>query len=71
MAIVINSTTGEIDLDATTPAIYEVTYTVDGVRIVSKMPLELFRGCLVRHFNIRFQKHDISWLKRYELRLVN
>ena len=31
MAIVINSTTGEIDLDATTPAIYEVTYTVDGV----------------------------------------
>ena len=31
MAIVINSTTGEIDLDATTPDIYVVTYTVEGV----------------------------------------
>jgi hypothetical protein len=30
MAIVINSTTGEIDLNATTPAIYEVTYTTNG-----------------------------------------
>ena len=31
MAIVINSTTGEIDLDATTPDTYVVTYTVSGV----------------------------------------
>ena len=31
MAIVINSTTGEIDLDATTPDTYVVTYTVGGV----------------------------------------
>ncbi len=31
MAIVINSTTGEIDLDQTTPATYVVTYTVQGV----------------------------------------
>ncbi len=31
MAIVINSTTGEIDLDQTTPGIYVVTYTVQGV----------------------------------------
>jgi|TARA_R100000081_G_C4797605_1_gene161926 hypothetical protein len=31
MAIVINSTTGEIDLDATTPSTYVVTYTVGGV----------------------------------------
>ena len=31
MAIVINSTTGEIDLDATTPNTYVVTYTVEGV----------------------------------------
>lgn len=31
MAIVINSTTGEIDLDQTTPGTYIVTYTVQGV----------------------------------------
>ena len=31
MAVVINSTTGEIDLDQTTPGIYVVTYTVQGV----------------------------------------
>jgi len=31
MAIVINSTTGEIDLDQTTPGTYVVTYTVEGV----------------------------------------
>jgi len=31
MAIVINSTTGEIDLDQTTPNTYVVTYTVQGV----------------------------------------
>jgi hypothetical protein len=31
MAIVINSSTGEIDLDATTPSTYVVTYTVQGV----------------------------------------
>ena len=31
MAIVINSTTGEIDLDQTTPGTYVVTYTVQGV----------------------------------------
>lgn len=31
MAIVINSTTGEIDLDQTTPSTYVVTYTVQGV----------------------------------------
>jgi hypothetical protein len=31
MAVVINSTTGEIDLDQTAPGIYVVTYTVQGV----------------------------------------
>ena len=31
MAIVINSTTGEIDLDQTAPGTYVVTYTVEGV----------------------------------------
>lgn len=31
MAVVINSTSGEIDLDQTTPGIYVVTYTVQGV----------------------------------------
>ena len=31
MAVVINSTTGEIDLDQTTPNTYVVTYTVQGV----------------------------------------
>ena len=39
-------------------------YTVDGSRIVSKMPLSLFRKCLVNHFDIRYKRNDIVWPKR-------
>ena len=36
-------------------------YTVDGKRVVAKMPLHLFQQCLVRHFDIRFKRKDIIW----------
>ena len=36
-------------------------YTVNGNRIVSKMPLSLFRKCLLEHFDIRFKMNDIVW----------
>ena len=39
-------------------------YTVNGKRVVSKMPLSLFKQCLVNHFDIRFKKHDIIWPSR-------
>ena len=39
-------------------------YTVDNKRIVSKMPLDLFRRCLVNHFDIRFKRNDLIWPSR-------
>ena len=42
-------------------------FTVNGKRIVSKMPLLLFRKCLVEHFNIRFQRNDITWPRRFKI----
>ena len=42
-------------------------YAIDGARIVSKIPLSLFKEALVQHFNIRFQKNDIIWPKRINL----
>ena len=39
-------------------------YTVHNKSIVSKMPLALFRRCLVNHFDIRFKKKDIKWPSR-------
>ena len=39
-------------------------YIVKGKRVVSKMPLLLFRQCLVNHFDIRFKNHDIVWPMR-------
>ena len=39
-------------------------YTVDNKRIVSKMPLHLFRMCLVNHFDIRFKRNDLIWPSR-------
>ena len=36
-------------------------YTVNGKRIVSKMPLKLFRQCLIEHFDIRFKSNSIVW----------
>ena len=39
-------------------------YTKDNCRVVNKMPLELFKQCLVNHFDIRFQKNDIKWPSR-------
>ena len=39
-------------------------YTINGVREISKMPLHIFRQCLVNHFHIRFMKGNIKWPKR-------
>ena len=36
-------------------------YTVDGKRVVSKMPLSLFQNCLVNHFDIQFKENSIVW----------
>ena len=38
-------------------------YTIDGQRVVSKMPLNLSRTCLVEHFDIRFKRNSIIWPK--------
>ena len=39
-------------------------YTRNGYRVVNKMPMELFKQCLVNHFDIRFQRNDIKWPTR-------
>ena len=39
-------------------------YTVDGKRIVRKMPLKVFQERLIHHFDIRFKNKDIEWPKR-------
>ena len=36
-------------------------YSSNGKRIVSRMPLSLFRQCLINHFDIRYKKNDIVW----------
>ena len=35
--------------------------TVNGKRVVSKMPLDVFQQYLVEHFDIRFKQNDIVW----------
>ena len=39
-------------------------YTRNNCRVVNKMPLDLFKQCLVNHFDIRYQKNDIKWPTR-------
>ena len=46
--------------DVIDPSEFE-QYTEDGFRVVSKMPLELFRQCLVNHFHIRFKMNSVFW----------
>ena len=36
-------------------------FTVDGKRIVSKMPLKLFRQYLIHNFDIRYKLNSIQW----------
>ena len=36
-------------------------YTRNNCRVVRKMPFELFKQCLINHFDIRFKKNDIVW----------
>ena len=38
-------------------------YTINGKRVVNKMPLDLFRQCLINHFDIRFKMNSIKWPK--------
>ena len=37
---------------------------IEGVRVVKDLTLEYFRGRLVEHFDILFQKKQIVWPKR-------
>ena len=41
-------------------------YTMNGKRIVRKMPLSLFRQCLVNHFDIRFKNDLVKWPKQFK-----
>ena len=43
-------------------------YTVNNHRIVHKMPLGLFKQCLVNHFDIRYKMQDITWPTRNPVR---
>ena len=36
-------------------------YSIDGKRIVSKIPLEIFYERFIHHFDIRFKKNDLQW----------
>ena len=38
-------------------------YIVNGFRIVSKMPLDIFKQCLVNHFHIQFKMNTVFWPK--------
>ena len=51
------------DLEKDISSIDYSKYSVDGKRIVQKMPLKLFRRLLIHHFDIRFKKHDIEWIR--------
>ena len=46
------------------PVNYFNKYTVNGKRIVSKMPLRVFQERLIHNFDIRFKNNDIQWPKR-------
>ena len=39
-------------------------YTVNGKRVVSKMPLSVFRQCLIKNFDIRFKQNKLVWPRR-------
>ena len=39
-------------------------YSLDGNRVVSKLPLDIFQERLIHHFDLRFKKNDIKWPKR-------
>ena len=39
-------------------------HTVNGKRVVQKMPLQVFQERLVHHFDIRFKNNDVKWPKR-------
>ena len=39
-------------------------YMEDNYRIVNKIPHKIFKKCLVEHFNIKFFRNDIKWLRR-------
>jgi hypothetical protein len=39
-------------------------YSLEGKRVVSKIPLEIFQERLIHHFDMRFRKNDIKWPQR-------
>ena len=40
-------------------------YTVDGKRVVARMPLYVFQDFLVENFDIRFKNKDTVWPTRF------
>ena len=48
------------NVKSTCPTLFD-DFTINGKRIVSKMPLSLFRQCLINHFDIRFKMNSIYW----------
>ena len=43
---------------------YFQKYSLNGKRVVAKLPLEVFQERLIHHFDIRFKKNDIKWPQR-------
>ena len=39
-------------------------YTVNGKRVICKMPLHKFQNRLIEHFDIRFKQNTIVWPQR-------
>ena len=42
-------------------------HEIDGNRIVSKIPMKLFREYLIENFDIRYKRNDIKWMYREKL----
>ena len=38
-------------------------YEINGVRVVRKMPLNIFRKCLMDYFNVLFKRKGLVWPK--------
>ena len=41
-------------------------YVENGCRMVHKMPMDLFRQCLINHFDIRFKMNSVKWPKHFK-----
>ena len=55
-----------IESDTTMKIKSYMKYTVDGKRVIHKMPLSIFQERLIEHFDIRFKRNTIVWLTRFK-----